>query len=486
LLASISGGPPATGAALEQVTVSPRFSIVVAVRNAAHLLPAALDALQRQSFGDFEIVVVDGQSTDGTLDLLTQASKTLPIKLVSEPDKGIADAYAKGYRRAIGELVIASSADERLYPEALATANLWFAQAPDAVVCCGRADMMDAAGAIARGHVNTTFDLAAHLTCEVVLPISASVFNRARLGSDFWYDNSRPSCPDYEFWGRLAFKYPKESFRLFEDGIVAALATRDSMSFRTESFEVFVQDKTAHLDGLLARFAPAERRERLRGRSVAGIHMWAAEQLFAMEPGHPNILKHCTEAARSDATYQRISEFLVRSDLGRIDSENGAVIAFPTAPGPTASVVAAVPFVIPSYWADAKCLSDDPQVIRTSANGWGYSAIAQAPADISTEGLLWLRLDVEVIGGTVGIARLQDNTLRGERLIDASQGRQTLHVALHEGRDTGVIIRSGPQGGAVIKVLNSTFLIDEAPQGTRSGCALVRRVWDRMSAYWAG
>jgi hypothetical protein len=218
--------------------------------------------------------------------------------------------------------------------------------------------------------------------------------------------------------------------------------------------------------------------------------MWAAEQLFAMEPGHPNILKHCAEAARGDATYQRIPEFLVRSDLGRIDSETGAVIAFPTAPSPTASVVAAAPFVIPSYWADAKCLNDDPQVIQTSANGWGYSAIAQAPAEISTEGLLWLRLEVEVTSGIVGIARLQGDALRGERLIDASQGHQTIHVPLNEGHDTGVIIRSGPQGGAVIKVLNSTFLIDDIPRdarfGTLPGRALVRRVWNRMSAYWSG
>ncbi len=470
--------------------MSPRFSIVVAVRNAAHLLPAALDALQRQSFRDFEIVVVDGQSTDGSLDLLTKASKTLPIKLVSEPDNGIADAYAKGFARAVGELVLASSADERLYPEALATASLWFDSAPDAIVCCGRADLIDATGAIAAGHINRTFDLAAHLSCEVVLPISASVFNRTRLGSDFWYDNSRPSCPDYEFWGRLAFKYPKEKFKLFEDGVVAALATRDSMSFRTESFEVFVRDKTAHLDGLLARFAAAEQRERLRNRSAAGIHMWAAEQLFAMEPGHPNILKHCMEAARSDRDYPRIADFLASSDLGRIDPDTAEVKAFAVAPGPTASVVAPARFVIPDYWKGVVALNEDPLVIQTSQANWGYSAVAEPPSDIPQQGLLWLRLDVEVLSGIVGIARLDGNVLRGERLIDASRGRVKIDVPLHEGHRTNVMIRSGPQGSAVIKILNSTFLIDDAPQGARpgtaSGRALVRRVWNRMSAYWSG
>ena len=68
----------------------------------------------------------------------------LPIELVSEPDNGISDAYAKGFRRAIGDLVMASSADERLDPEALAIANRWFEEEPDdAIVCCGRTDFID-------------------------------------------------------------------------------------------------------------------------------------------------------------------------------------------------------------------------------------------------------------------------------------------------------------------------------------------------------
>src|SRR4051812_17731637 len=116
------------------------------VRNAAHLLPAALAALQRQTFRDFEVVVVDGKSTDGTLDLLTDASRSLPIKVVSERDSGISDAYAKGLRRATGDLVIASSADERLAPDALSIANAWFAEAPEAIVCCGRTDLIDGSG----------------------------------------------------------------------------------------------------------------------------------------------------------------------------------------------------------------------------------------------------------------------------------------------------------------------------------------------------
>jgi len=280
--------------------VAPRFSIVLAVRNAAHLLPVALEALQRQTFQDFEVVVVDGLSTDGTLDLLTEASRSLPIKLVSERDNGISDAYAKGLRRATGDLVIMTSADERLDPQALSVANRWFADAPEAIVCCGRTDFSDAAGTITRGYTVPRFDLESHLNCEVVLPVSASFFNRLRLGEDLRMDASAPTCPDYELWGRLAFTHPKELFKLYDVRIATALATRDSMSFRAESFDPLTRDKAAHLDRLLETFVAAPDRDQLRKHSLAGIHMWAAQQLIAIGADYPDIFKHCIKALSAE------------------------------------------------------------------------------------------------------------------------------------------------------------------------------------------
>lgn len=459
--------------------MAPRVSIVLAVRNAAHLLPAALAALQNQTFQDFEVVVVDGRSTDGTLDLLTEAARSLPIKLVSEPDDGISDAYAKGFRRAIGDLVIASSADERLAPEALAIANRWFAEAPDAMVCCGRTDLIDGSGNVSRGYANMKFDLASHLSCEVVLPISASIFNRSRLGPDLRLEITRPTCPDYELWGRLAFSHPSDAFKLFDVCIATALATRDSMSFRTESFDAFVRDKAFHLNNLLKRFAPETERARLGKRSLAGIHMWAAEQLFALDPNHADLLKHCAEALSNAPDYKRIADFLHRSGIGEIDGKTGALTAFPKNPGPGAVRLADPPhIVVESYWSGAQLQDGKPLVLITADQSWGYSAVVNPPAEVPANATLWLQLDLEVESGSIGVGRLSGTELRGERLLNASQGRSKLRIPFVDGDRDTVIIRNGAGRNARVRIHDSCFLLDSAPAPVRDK-PFLRRLWDK-------
>ena len=451
----------------------PRLSIVLPVRNAAAILPATLKSLELQSYQNFEVLVVDGQSTDGTLDLLADASRRLPLQIVSEPDGSIAEAYAKGLRRANADLVGMSSADERYYPDAFSTVCAWFDEYPDTVACCGRSDLIDNRGLVTKGFANTTFDLPSHLSCEVVLPISATFFNRALLAANLRYDATRPTCPDYEFWGRLAFTYPSGSVKLFEDSVVAALATRDSMSFRAESFEPFTRDKISHLDGLLESFVPSEERAPLRKRSVAGIHMWAAEQLFALEPDHPNILEHCKRAASSDAKYRRIAEFLERTSLATIDTATGSISPIPRTPGWSAHAVASsANITVPAYWEGAQVLTKSPLTIRTAAQSWGYSAIANAPTDITATGLLWLALDLEVLEGSVGIARFVGGKIFGERLLDASRGRVTINIPLLEGANCAIMVRSGADANSLVKIHSSRYLIE--PRGLAKLGSLLR------------
>lgn len=85
--------------------MTPLFSIITITFNAARQLPATLDSVHRQTFTDFEYLIVDGQSSDNTVQL-AKTSGIPGISIVSEPDKGLYDAMNKGMARARGKYLI--------------------------------------------------------------------------------------------------------------------------------------------------------------------------------------------------------------------------------------------------------------------------------------------------------------------------------------------------------------------------------------------
>lgn len=90
-----------------------KISVITAVRNNRDTIAAALDSILEQTHPDVELVVIDGASTDGTLEVLRRYAARLQV-LVSEPDGGIYDALNKGLARASGELVGFLHADDLL------------------------------------------------------------------------------------------------------------------------------------------------------------------------------------------------------------------------------------------------------------------------------------------------------------------------------------------------------------------------------------
>lgn len=92
---------------------SPLFSIITITFNAAATLPATLRSVERQSFTDYEYLVVDGASSDDTV-AIARASAAVS-SVTSEPDKGLYDAMNKGLRRATGRYLIFLNAGDALH-----------------------------------------------------------------------------------------------------------------------------------------------------------------------------------------------------------------------------------------------------------------------------------------------------------------------------------------------------------------------------------
>jgi glycosyltransferase involved in cell wall biosynthesis len=90
---------------------SPLISVVTVVFNGARDLQACIDSVADQAYGHVEHVVVDGGSTDGTVEQLAADGRT---RWISEPDEGIYDAMNKGTDLARGDWVIILGVDDRL------------------------------------------------------------------------------------------------------------------------------------------------------------------------------------------------------------------------------------------------------------------------------------------------------------------------------------------------------------------------------------
>lgn len=94
--------------------MNPLFSIITITYNAEKELPATLESVRCQTLTDFEHLIVDGASKDGTVALAEQ-SGIEQMSIVSEPDKGLYDAMNKGIARAKGDYLIFLNAGDAFH-----------------------------------------------------------------------------------------------------------------------------------------------------------------------------------------------------------------------------------------------------------------------------------------------------------------------------------------------------------------------------------
>lgn len=92
------------GARNRQINNRPTFSIITVVKNDAINLVKTVESVIIQSFCDYEYIVIDGGSTDGTLDVCKKYNDAIDV-WISEPDRGISDAFNKGIALSKGDYI---------------------------------------------------------------------------------------------------------------------------------------------------------------------------------------------------------------------------------------------------------------------------------------------------------------------------------------------------------------------------------------------
>lgn len=88
-----------------------KVSIITATYNSEDTIADAIYAINSQTYNNIEHIIIDGASTDNTLEIANKL-KTNSTKIISEPDKGIYDALNKGIKLATGEIIALLHADD--------------------------------------------------------------------------------------------------------------------------------------------------------------------------------------------------------------------------------------------------------------------------------------------------------------------------------------------------------------------------------------
>ncbi len=214
-----TGNPERPGFAPVTEGERPVFSIITISYNAAAALRRTIESVNAQTYASIEHVLIDGGSTDGSQELISSLARRRPNAL-SEPDRGIADAFNKGTTRARGEYVCYMNAGDVFESadvlERVAAAIAAAAPAPAAIYF---GDFISVLDGVPRRHVAS----AALADFAWDNPINhQSAFVPRALAVAHPYDERLALGMDYDFWlrviDRAAFRKLDFPICLFEMG----------------------------------------------------------------------------------------------------------------------------------------------------------------------------------------------------------------------------------------------------------------------------
>ncbi len=202
----------------------PLVSIVTPSYNQARFLEFTIRSVLEQDYPNIEYILVDGGSTDGSVDIIQRYADRFAW-LVSEKDRGHADALNKGFSHAGGEILAWLNSDDTYYPGAISDAVASLRAHPEIGMVYGAADLTDESGKVIGRFASRQTDYRKLLRGSVHIP-QATTFFRADLWKKVGPLNlSLFFAFDYDLWVRLAkisklLYIPRKwaTFRLHEEG----------------------------------------------------------------------------------------------------------------------------------------------------------------------------------------------------------------------------------------------------------------------------
>lgn len=179
----------------------PDISIITPSYNMLNYLPRCVSSVADQQGIECEHIVVDGKSTDGTNEWLTDRKG---LRALVERDAGMYDALNKGFRMANGELVGHLNCDEQYLPGTLKFVKDFFDQNPDIDILYGNVLLVRPDGSLIAFRKSIPINLAHMYAAKHLYIYTCSLFFRRKiLDQGFFFDTGYTNIGDYEFVTRI-------------------------------------------------------------------------------------------------------------------------------------------------------------------------------------------------------------------------------------------------------------------------------------------
>ncbi len=246
LLNSMDNNPSQTSVSIEtkQQTKenTPFISICIPVYNREDFIEAAVDSALSQTFRNFEIVIVDDGSTDGTKDLLQNYSSNKQVRIIFKSHTNAPDTRNRAVTEATGDYILWLDSDDILYPEILEKYRKLLIDYPNTdAIYCKLVSIGEETNVIHQYQdwQNRIDDAIRYLLYGSPIPNPGLLIKRTIL-REFQYDTAFHRAHDYELWSRILpslninVKYLPEvlvQYRIHADNLSGRMKPHIDLSF---------------------------------------------------------------------------------------------------------------------------------------------------------------------------------------------------------------------------------------------------------------
>jgi len=185
----------------------PRVSIVTPSYNQGQFIEETIRSVLLQGYPDLEYIIIDGGSTDGSVDIIRKYEPWLAY-WVSEPDRGQAHAINKGWARATGDILAYINSDDYYVEGAVSAIVEGFRVHPGVGLIYGTAIVVDETGREMRIWEAQPFDLKKMLAVTNIVPQPAAFLSRAALEETGYLNEDLEMILDYELYIRIGMRFP--------------------------------------------------------------------------------------------------------------------------------------------------------------------------------------------------------------------------------------------------------------------------------------